>query len=62
MRVKIGDRVLCVFMGVEHYGVIIEGGKVQLDKGTILPNIKTKENNVDNRPWHIVKKVKPHIK
>lgn len=57
MRLKIGDRVLCSFLGDKFKGTLIEKNKVELDKGTILPLIYPKDKANKDAPWHIIKKL-----
>jgi len=57
MRLKIGDRVLCSFLGDKFKGTLIEKNKVELDKGTILPLIYPKDKADKDAPWHIIKKL-----
>ena len=57
MKLKIGDRVLCSFLGERFKGTLIEKTKVELDKGTILPLIYPKDKAEKGAPWHIIKKL-----
>jgi hypothetical protein len=57
MKLKTGDRVLCWFLGDKFEGTLIEKNKVKLDKGTILPKIKPKNQTPKGHPWHIIHKL-----
>jgi len=57
MKIKIGDRVLCWFLGERFKGTLIEKNKVKLDKGTVLPLIKPQNKTDKGSPWYIIKKL-----
>lgn len=61
MKLKTGNRVQVKFLGEIHYGEIIEHTqgtyKVKLDKGTILPLVRTEKDREKDSFWWIVKKV-----